>query len=213
MSTQRWSKVELTGEGQAIPRTCPNCLKPSEVENRYSYTRPFPIYLLDRTRYWQTFYYCSSCARTLDAFFKHQRIKGWLWFPAGAAFIGALIGSAMLFSKGGPFERLKDSDAMVPIMIGADLLLVIALFWGISSMIKRFIKGRHPQQADQATWGPAAYFVGSWLGLGNAKGYIAARPEWIRALVESNRDQVDDATYQRIVGAPKPAVEAKRPFA
>ena len=39
------------------------------------------------------------------------------------------------------------------------------------------------------------------------------RPEWIVALVKANPDQVDDATYQGLVGAARP-VEAgtARPF-
>jgi hypothetical protein len=93
------------------------------------------------------------------------------------------------------------------------VVLLVALFVGFSQMIKGILRSRHPQQPDQATWGPAAYFVGTWLGLGNAKGYIAARPEWIKALVESNPDQVNDDTYRRIAGVPKPAPEEKRPFA
>ena len=62
MSQRQWSKATLGGKLHIIPQVCPNCLDPSEVEWRYAYKRPW--WMMDDTRYIQTFYYCRACGAT-----------------------------------------------------------------------------------------------------------------------------------------------------
>jgi hypothetical protein len=61
---------------------------------------------------------------------------------------------------------------------------------------------RYPQNEQQAVWGLAAYYKGSGT-------YVAARPEWLAALVEENPEGVDDATYREVTGRDRPDVETE----
>lgn len=210
-----WTKVKLKGESQTIPRVCPSCLAPSTTEWRYCYVRPFPLGFLDRTRYWQTFYYCDACSPGIQAFFSKEKVSGCL---VPVLFILGLVGGLLLFipnEKGRPSQTEEAKTRRVMAMVGAGVAAIGLPIVGALG-VKAIYKGRAPQRPEQPVWGPSAYYIGDgMMGFGSmdARAYTAVRPEWIKALVEANPDQVDDATFQRVVGSAKPRPPEEKPFA
>lgn len=215
-SMKGWGKVKLKGESQLMPKLCPNCLQPGDIDARYSYSPHFLIYLFTRTTYWHTFYYCRDCSTQLDAYFSKESKLGCLWFVYMVGFVASLVGITVQTNEGG-FLHGVDNALQTAAVIGT-MVAYIALCIGLSRWVTAFYRRKAPKQPAQATWGPAAYYVGDGaLGFGNAltRVFRAARPDWIRALVEANPTQVDDATYQMITGhkRPDPPAEAPKPFA
>jgi hypothetical protein len=119
-----------------------------------------------------------------------------------------------------PVDTLK-----VVIPAGA-AILALALVWCGLRYSQNAAQRRQPQRPEQAVWGLAAYYTGDnvWATLSTRnwsepepstapiREYRAARPEWLRLLVEANPNQADEETYTRVVGTPKPPAEAMRPF-
>src|SRR5207244_3782302 len=100
------------------------------------------------------------------------------------------------------------------VFIVPGVLLAVGLIWWRKHALWRRAERSHPVREGQAVWGLAAFYTGETFGLGpSGRVYRAARPEWLKALVEANPDQVDDATYQRLVGVARPSGETARPFA
>lgn len=209
-----WMRAKFKGDSHQIPRVCPNCLQPADTEWRYCYTAPMPLYIFDRTRYWQTFYYCSGCSAQLDAFFKKEKVLGWLFFLWIIGGVFTLVGAIAQSEKDGALVPLAQSIGQDAIVIGS-LVLYVALVVGLILFIKSRYKKRAPLQAHQAAWGPAAYYTGNgFFGFSSYAMYKAARPEWIKAMAQFNPDAVDDKDYERIVGAPKASKpEGGKPFA
>ena len=58
----------------------------------------------------------------------------------------------------------------------------------------------HPQRTGQAVWGHAVYYEAPYPPMNYDGGYHAARPEWIRALVEANPGDASDETYRQWMG-------------
>jgi hypothetical protein len=209
-----WPAVKLSGSSQAIPRSCPGCLKSPTVEWRYAYRRPFPLWVLDRTSYFQTFYYCEECAGGLRTFFKYRRWKGVLTFLAFPSLFIAEVAAATTFGKAGPLHAVGETLG-VAVLLGGTALLVLGGFGAIAQFLKKKIRGP-AGQGSSPLWGPTAYYVGDGMmgfAISSAHVYRAYRPDWIKALVQSNPTQVDEASYQRFVGAPKPVPTDAKPFA
>lgn len=213
MGVRQWSAVSLTGEGQAIPRACPNCLKPSAVDYRYSYAGP--LYLLNRTSYWQTFYYCSDCDPILAAYFRWASRMGCLgYILIVAAFFGTLaVLAGSVLRKGTALGDAVGADNVVLLTMACSALAGFGM-WALLRGCRRLYLNRWPLKPEQALRAPAAYYTGRTFSLTGAGAaiYRAVRPEWIKLLVEANSDSVDDATYQRIVGTGRPVSGGEKPF-
>lgn len=198
-----------------MPRVCPNCLRPAEFDARYCYTHQFPLFLLDRTQYWQTFYYCGGCMEQLEAYFGSEKWKGRLIVLGILGLFGAMFAGVLLVDTLRPPEGEPASD-LVGWLGLAPLIAWIAGWWLLNRAIQRTYERRQPRHAHQAAWGPAAFYVGDGaLGFGHpqTRVYRAARREWLQELVRANPDQIDEAQYQSIVGEAKPAEVPVKPFA
>ena len=203
MPVWKWPKVTLRGEGQVIPHVCPNCLAPGLIHCRYDYSPPFFIWLFTRASYYQTFFYCPGCAGLLAA---QDRIWGvFRWYLP----VGIVVFTLLLIA----LERLGVSSNTAG---SAVAVLVVVPYFLIFGWLRWQARVQYPLRADQVTWGRAAYCTGpGWVPalFGPSRAvYRAAQPEWLKRLVEANPEQVDNETYQRVVGMPKPIVEQKRPF-
>src|SRR5205085_9570693 len=126
----------------------------------------------------------------------------------------AVVASAINFGKGGPFHEVGEKLG-APLLLGGSAVLVLALFTGLNQLVKGIVrKGLKP--GTTPFWGPSAFFVGDgMMGLGNpsTRVYRANRPEWIRALAQSNPSQVEGAAYQRRMRPARPAGGGTKPSA
>ena len=240
MSVTNWPKAQLMGEVQTIPRVCPNCMKPAEVDLRYAYTASLLFYRGASTRYYQSFGYCRTCAGQAEEAIKHDN-RCQFWLTPGGLFLALFIACLPVIVTAGlasnfyvpdpnqhPTQRFVGRH--LEYIVGGAITLVVGLTaaflsWRLRGSLNR-AKSLHPQRPEQAVWGLAAYYTGdcAWAALtkinwsnpdasaGPIREYRAVRPEWLRLLVEANPHQADDETYQRIVGVAKPAKEATRPF-
>ncbi len=215
MSLRSWSKVTLGGQRHVMPKVCPNCLAPSEVDRRYAYKAPWWLWLVDSARYIQTFYYCRDCGAQVGAYYWYRK---WL---ARVRFLFAVLSLAALVALGewlGRLSRGQPNDSLLPPWGTLALLpAVLLVWWGLRRWLKQRALRSAPILEKQAVWGPAAYYVGErgWgladLFTGASRSvYRAVRPEWIRALAEANPEKVDDATYRGVVGAEKRVFAAER---
>lgn len=205
-----WTTVKLKGNQQVIPRTCPNCLGPTSHSLRYGY-KGWKGWLT-RTTYFQTFYYCEPCCDQAQSAGGLSTLAFWM------GLLGMISSFILMAVFAEPFRdpathRLPD-DKM---MLGAALGILVAglVFGGIYAIVRAVKRRRYPPKDSQVVWGPAVYYTGgAFLDvLGKHAVYRAARREWAVALVRENPDQADEATYQELVGAPRP-VQApdQRPF-
>jgi hypothetical protein len=183
-----WHTITLKGDGQVIPKICPNCLAPATAQYRVSHR------FLNTTHY-QTFNFCAYCMQSLrDA----SSVENWTflaWLLGAAITVGGAIG--LLKALG------KDAPGWIPVL---PFLLGLGAGWAMVHFIKRGKLGRNPLRAEQAEWGPAVYYIGHGaLGFNvfTAK-YKARRSEWIRELVRLNPKQVTDAVYQEWTGEARP---------
>ena len=208
--TRQWTRVALKGKSQVIPSVCPNCFQAADVKYRYGYKGLEGW--LTRTTYYQTFTYCQPCQRQAAS---HVGLRRWGLFGGILAFflsIPLLLGIADVLKPrlAGLNKDLQTSLAMACWAIGA-----VAIWAAIYFTVRRIKQGRHPLRPEQAVWGLAAFYTGgTHLGFNTSNAvYKAVRPEWIVALVKANPDQVDDATYQGLVGAARPIdAGTARPF-
>jgi hypothetical protein len=215
MNVSLWPKVKLKGEYQAIPTLCPNCLKPASVELRYGYV-PFLSVLSGEGTWFQSFWYCPECVDGAKAVLKYRDRTGWLLRPWGLAglLLASLLVGIFVFVEPGHLGRwveesqICDKGTVFVAGVAVFPVLLTALFIVARFQFARNALNRHPMQPGQAVPGPAAYYTGPGMfGLAEGFGtriYRAARPEWLKALVEANRDQVDPVTYERVMGSPKP---------
>jgi hypothetical protein len=208
-----WKQLPITSEAAAIPRICPNCLAPGEVELRYGWHSLVYIWCQPWVGTYQTFYYCPACAETARA---HLRYRRWLtffsyvltgMFTSYLVFgtIAALIAVAAARLIAGILPAAHAGWISVTFGIALGLFLFGLQFRWLSRFMFRRQQHRAPQQPGQAVWGLAAY----WLS-GNC--YTAARDEWLVELARLNPRHVSDTQWQAILGTPKPAEESPRPF-
>ena len=187
-----WIRISLKGDGQVIPKICPNCLAPAVSQYRISHR------FLNTTHY-QTFNFCAYCTQSLRDQDSMERWKFLAYLLGAAITVGGAVALIKVIGKAAP--------GWVPL---APFLLAIAAGWGMVHFIKRGKLQRNPLRAEQAEWGPAVYYLGHGafgLNVFTAK-YKARRREWLRELVRLNPAQVSDAVYQEWTGAAKPAMPA-----
>ena len=202
MSLAKWPSVKLSSGSVIMPRTCPNCLAPSTWNWRYGYRSA--LWILSRTTYYQTFYYCEDCAKQLKRYFRWRSVTGFFGF---FMYIAAVVGT-LIFA-----DNLKLPTKGLGLALGIGLTVAaVALVWAGLRGVRTAILSRQKLNDKQAGYGPAAYYTGPSLGvLGGGEIYKSLRPEWLRALIEANPALVDDETYRREVGREKPAKQ--KPFA
>jgi hypothetical protein len=201
--SQQWTSVTLKGKSQVIPNVCPATLRPATHSLRYGYSGP--LYFINRTTYYQTFFYAADAAQAVQHWLKHSNRRFWIWL------LGIVLGVPGIYIA---FYSLPFLRPALPILNYAAIPLIIALCVYLTHRSKRAAQARGPKPSDAVRWGPSVYYTGSGLHiLGNAAVFKALRPEWIRALVEANPEQVDDATYARITGSARPVPDGRKPFA
>ncbi len=203
----QWPSAKLKGDSQVIPRVCPNCMKPSELVFRYGYTGPF--YILSRTTYYQTFYYCKPCGESMQKKWKNN--KWTFWVKLLLSFLAFFAPVGLMVSLPKPTGFL--GDIMPGIYTGACLVFPFLVFFGLGWLFDGMYDKKNPMRPDQVTTGPSAYYAGkAILGMFGPNIYSAVRPEWLKELVKLNPSQVDDATHKNFTGQDKPAATGK-PFA
>ncbi len=210
-----WTGVSLPGTGHVIPPVCPNCLAPGTVPLRYqragmevftSLWFPLSFFPFER-RGLQTFHYCKACAEEARAATRRGRVlEVFSSFPVQILLVLAPI--VPLWWLDEVIVRLLDIG---PVGLWG-LLLIPALEipmmiylgrWIAKASLRRAMR-LHPQRTGQAAWGHAVYWAFPYLEWDG--GYHAARPEWIRALVEANPGGVSDETYRQWTGRERPGV-------
>jgi len=201
--SQTWTSVTLKGKSQVIPRVCPATLRPGTHALRYGYSGL--LYFINRTTYYQTFNYAEDAARGVQNCLKHRNRRFWIWL------LGIILGIP------GAYIALYVIPFLHPILPVMNYLLgplILILLVALTLRSRRAAWAKGPKPEDAQVWGPSAYYTGSGLNiLGTTAVFKAHRPEWIRALVEANPDQVDDATYARITGSARPIPDGRKPFA
>lgn len=207
----QWQTVQLKGQQQVMPRVCPNCLAPSTHSLRYGY-KGWKGWLT-RTTYYQTFYYCEPCCDQADSALGLSTWGFWMGF---LGVIGGFVGLAVFADAfRDPVTHRVPEDKMVLAMALAVAASAL-LFGGVYALVRTLKRRRFPPREGQILWGPAAYYTGGgFMDLtGKYAVYRVARSEWARELVRDNPEQVDDATYQALVGAARPSAPAveERPF-
>jgi hypothetical protein len=208
--TRQWTRVVLKGRAQVIPAVCPNCLQAADQKYRYGYKGLQGW--LTRTTYYQTFTYCPACHPQAVS---HLGLRRWGVFAGVMALLFSipLLVGIVDFLKPRLTGWSTDFQMFVTFVLAAlGGLCIWALIYFTARRIKQ---GRRPLRPEQAVWGLAAFYTGgTHLGFSSSTSvYKAARPEWIAALVKANPDQVDDATYQCMVGDARPGTTGnERPF-
>jgi hypothetical protein len=214
MSVNQWPGVVLKGGSQVIPRLCPNCMKPATTDLRYAYANPWAV--LGSRQYFQTFRYCDACAPAAEALAGHRRKTAWMYrFPGiFALLIPPLAVVIPLLVLARNLQVMpQDPNVVTGLAIAGLVLLGLFPAWILERWFLGRLQRRHPQSAAQACWGLAAYYTGDTLLGVQSRKYQAARPEWIRALVQANADQVSDEVYRQATGEARPAPSGQRPFA
>lgn len=194
-----------------IPPVCPNCLAPGTVPVRYqpeemhvfiSLLLPASFFPFER-RDLQTFHYCKACAEEARAATRRGRVLAvFSSFPVQILLVLAPIVPLWWLA-----EVLWWLAEVRMLLLG--LLLIPALGipmmgrWIAKASLRRAMR-LHPQRTGQAVWGHAVYYSAPYMG--SEGGYRAARPEWIRALVEANPGGVSDETYWQWTGRERPGV-------
>jgi len=206
---ERWSVVSLPGTGHVIPPVCPNCLAPGTVPVRYqrvgmqvflSLLLPLSFFPFER-RDLQTFHYCKACAEEARAATRRGRVLDvFSSFPVQLLLVLAPIVPLWWLPE---VRMLLLGLLLIPAL---EIPMMIYLGRWIAKASLRRAMRLHPQRTGQAVWGHAVYYqppypLYEWDG-----GYHAARPEWIRALVEANPGGVSDETYRQWTGRERPGV-------
>jgi len=210
-----WSRVELPGTEHVIPPVCPNCLAPGTVPVKYqravmsvfhSLLFPLSFFPFGR-RSLQTFHYCKACAEEARAETRRGRVLDvFSSFPVQILLVLAPIVPLLWLD---PLSWIAEGE-----MLLLGLLLILALEipmmiylgrWIARASLRRAMR-LYPQRTGQAAWGHAVYYVSPYPVMNWVGGYDAARPEWVRALVEANPGGVSDETYRQWTGRERPGV-------
>ncbi len=208
---EEWSKVSLPGTGHVIPPVCPNCLAPGTVPVRYklegmdvflSLLLPLSFFPFDRHGSLQTFYYCKACAEEARAATRRGRVLAVLSSSPVQILLVLLmlapIVSLLWLAEG----RMLLLGSLLILALGIPMMIYLGR-WIDSASLRRAMR-LHPQRTGQAVWGHAVYYQCPYYDYEG--GYRAARPEWIRALVEANPGGVSDETYREWTGRERPGV-------
>ena len=204
-----------------IPPVCPNCLAPGTVPVRYkrvvmcvfeSLLFPLSFFPFER-RSLQTFHYCKACAEEARAETRRGRIlEVFSSFPVQILLVLAPI--VPLWWLAEVIVRLLDIGSVglwgLLLILALEIPMIIYLGRWIANASLRRAMRLHPQRTGQAAWGHAVYYVSPYPVMNWVGGYDAARPEWIRALVEANPGGVSDETYRQWTGRERPGVRPGR---
>ncbi len=200
-----WSSLKLPGWTEhVIPPVCPNCLAPGTVPVRYqslawcvfwSLLFPLSFFPFER-RGLQTFHYCKACAVEARAETRHGRVlEVFSSPPVQLLLVLAPIVPLLWLAPVSWFAEGKMLLLGLLVYLALEIPMMIYLGRWIAKASLRRAMRLYPQRTGQAVWGHAVYWAFpyyEWKG-----GYHAARPEWIRALVEANPGGVSDETYRQ----------------
>ncbi len=208
---EEWSKVSLPGTGHVIPPVCPNCLAPGTVPVRYQFEGiwvllsvlfPLAFFPFER-RDLQTFHYCKACAEEARAATRRGRLLAVLSsFPAQVLLVLAFMVVLAPIVSWWPAENRPLLGMLLILALEIPMMIYLGR-WIAKASLRRAMR-LHPQRTGQAVWGQAVYYSCPYFKYGG--GYRAARPEWIRALVEANPGGVSDETYRLWTGRKRPGV-------
>ncbi len=168
----------------AIPKVCPNCMKPAECPWPTSYTAGNRTYV-------QTFFYCERC----DAMFRRNRTTVRLMLWAAPLGIGGGLGLAMALQL--------QSAMLVGAAIGLPIVLMLAIW---------LARRRSPPAGALASTFTAFYCGDERLGIGmkmrEVSYYRALRDEWLDALIDLNPAKTDPDEYLLRRGKDRPFANA-----
>ncbi len=189
-----------------IPPVCPNCLAPGTVPVRYqlvlvdvflSLLLPLSFFPFER-RSLQAFHYCKACAEEARAATRRGRVLDvFSSFPVQALLVLLMlvpIVSLLWLAEG----RMLLLGSLLILALGIPMMIYMGR-WIDKASLRRAMR-LHPQRSGQAVWGHAVYYQSPYPLMRYEGGYRAARPEWIRALVEANPGGVSDETYRQWTG-------------
>ena len=190
--TKKWPELTLKGNSHVIPQVCPNCLGHAPLKFRYTHERIE-----------QSFYYCESCATSLNEELNVGKRSGLFFLPV--LFIGMIVFGILWFIPIvgllfwlGLFEDSTNKNVSVAgilISVALGWYMVIVSIYYVQTRLESWIRGRamrrFPKKEGQATWGRAAVCIEmqQLLSFGKSR-YRAARAEWLQALAEANRPAV-----------------------
>ncbi len=210
-----WSVVSLPGTGHVIPPVCPNCLAPGTVPVRYqplgwavfwSLLFPLSFFPFER-RSLQTFHYCKACAVEARAETRHGRVlEVFSSPPVQLLLVLAPIVPLLWLAPQSWIAEGKMLLLGLLLILALEIPMVIYMGRWIEKASLRRAMRLHPQRTGQAVWGHAVYWASPYPPRDWDGGYHAARPEWIRALVETNPGGVSDETYRQWTGRERPGV-------
>ncbi len=209
-----WSSLKLPGwTGHVIPPVCPNCLASGTVPVRYqplgwcvfwSLLFPLSFFPFER-RGLQTFHYCKACAVEARAETRHGRVlEVFSSPPVQLLLVLAPIVPLLWLAPQSWIAEGKMLLLGLLLILALEIPMMIYVGRWIAKASRRRAMRLHPQRTGQAVWGHAVYWAFPYLEWDG--GYHAARPEWIRALVEANPGGVSDETYRQWTGRERPGV-------
>jgi hypothetical protein len=149
----------------------------------------------------QTFHYCQACAEEARAATRRGRVLAvFSSFPVQFLLVLAPI---VLLLRHAEEKMFLPGLLLIP-ALGIPMMIYLGR-WIAKASLRRAMR-LHPQRTGQAVWGHAAYYSSPYPLMSWDGGYHAARPEWIRALVEANPNGVLDETYRQWTGRELPGV-------
>jgi hypothetical protein len=175
-----WAKAAMSTSELAIPKVCPNCMKPAD--------RPWPTtYQAGNRSYLQTFFYCERC----DAMFQRNRMTARLLLWAAPLGIAGGFGVAVALQLAGAM--------LVAAAVGVPIVLMVAIW---------LVRRRSPPEGAVGTTFAVFYCGDETLGIGmklrRVSHYRAARDEWLEALIDANPSLTDPDEYFARRGKDRP---------
>jgi hypothetical protein len=153
----------------------------------------------------QTFHYCKACAEEARAATRRGRLLAVLSsFPAQVLLVLAFMVVLAPIVSWWPAENRPLLGMLLILALEIPMMIYLGR-WIAKASLRRAMR-LHPQRTGQAVWGHAVYYQSPYPPMNYEGGYRAARPEWIRALVEANPGGVSDETYRQWTGRERPGV-------
>jgi hypothetical protein len=170
----------------------------------YSLVLPLSFFPFERGGL-QTFHYCKACAEQARAATRRGRVLDvFSSSPVQVLLLFAFMVVLAPIVWWWPAEWTPCGGLLL--ILALEILMMIYLGRWIEKASLRRAMRLHPQRTGQAVWGHAVYYQSPYPLMRYDGGYRAARPEWIRALVEANPGGVSDETYRQWTGRERPGV-------